>query len=87
MTRLDCTKVGRRRPRQAEHTQGMIMFNHNRHNGFHDRHKEKIVSIVHPIVSIVVKQKEAMPLRLCASARENPKRTPTPNSELLTPNY
>ena len=31
------------------------MFNHNRHNGVHDRHKVKIVSVVHPVVSIVVK--------------------------------
>ena len=39
------------------------MFNHNRHNGFHDRHKGNdaffIVPIVHPIVSIVVKEKES----------------------------
>jgi len=42
--------------RRAEQSKGMIMFNHNRHNGFHNRHKEKIVSIVHPVVSIVVKE-------------------------------
>jgi len=33
------------------------MFYHNRHNGFHDRHKEEIVPIAHPVVSIVVKPK------------------------------
>gem|GEM_PF-3852212 len=36
-----------------------MIFYHNRHNGFHYRHNSnvvKIVSIVNPIVSIVVKE-------------------------------